>query len=64
MTIAAAVVVLIASIVGFWLALPLDGEVREFLRNDNAQAYYTLAIIAGFAGGLLYTVLGLISLFS
>ena len=64
MTIVAAVVVLIASVVGFWLALPLDGEVRGFLRNDNAQAYYTLAIIAGFAGGLLYTVLSLISLFN
>ena len=64
MTFVAAVVVLIASVVGFWLALPLDGEVRGFLRNDNAQAYYTLAIVGGFAGGLLYTVLGLISLFS
>jgi hypothetical protein len=55
--------VLVASLLGFWFALPRDGKVRGFLRNDHIQAYYTVALIAGFAGGLLYTVLGLISLF-
>ena len=50
-------VVLVASVLGFWVALPRDGEVRSFLRNDAVQAYYAVAVLGGFAGGLLYTVL-------
>ena len=64
MSLIAGVVVLVASVLGFLFALPRGGEVRSFLRNDAVQAYYAVAILGGFAGGLLYTVLGLISLFS
>jgi hypothetical protein len=64
MPLIAGVVVLVASVLGFWFALPRDGEVRSFLRNDAVQAYYTVAVLGGFAGGLLYTILGLISLLS
>jgi hypothetical protein len=60
----ASVVVLIASVLGFWLALPQDGKVRPYLQNDHVQAYYAVALLGAFASGLLFTVLGLISLFS
>jgi hypothetical protein len=47
---------------GFWLALPRDGKVRSFLRNDQAQAYYTVALIAALVGGILNVVLGLMAM--
>ena len=34
------VMLLVASVVAFWFALPQGGEVRSFLRNDQFQAYY------------------------
>jgi len=58
-----AVAVLVASVLGFLVALPKDGQVRPFLRSDQLQSYYAVAVLGGFTGGLLYTVLGLISLF-
>lgn len=58
------VMLLVASLVAFWFALPQGGEVRSFLRNDQFQAYYAVAILGALVMGLLYTVLGLISLFS
>ena len=58
------VVLLVGSILAYWYSLPQDGEVRRFLRSDQVQAYYTVALIGGFAGGLLLTVLGLVSLFT
>jgi hypothetical protein len=59
-----AVAVLVASVLGIWGALPKDGKVRPFLRNDTVQTYYAVVLLGGFIGGLLFTVLGLISLFS
>lgn len=56
-------VLLIASVLAFWFALPQDGEVRRYLRNDQIQGYYVVAIIGGFVIGLLNVVLGLVSLF-
>jgi hypothetical protein len=44
-------VVLAMGIFGFWIALPRDGQVRSFLRNDNAQAYYTVTLIVLVAFG-------------
>lgn len=58
------VMLLVASVVAFWFALPQSGEVRSFLRNDQFQAYYAVAILGALVMGLLYTVLGLVSLFS
>jgi membrane protein YqaA with SNARE-associated domain len=46
----------------FWLALPQDGKVRSFLRNEQVQAYYTVALIAALSGGILNVVLGLMEL--
>ena len=57
-------VLLVASVMAFWFALPKDGEVRKYLRNDQVQAYYTVIILGGFVIGLLNVVLGLVSLFS
>jgi hypothetical protein len=53
---------LVACGLAFWLALPRDGKVRSVLRNDHAQAYYTVAMIAALAGGILNVVLGLIDM--
>jgi len=56
-------VLLVGSIFAYWYSLPQDGQVRSFLRSDQVQAYYAVTLIGGFAGGLLLTVLGLVSLF-
>ena len=58
------VMLLVASVVAIWFALPKGGEVSSFLRNDQVQAYYAVAILGALIMGLLYTVLGLVSLFS
>ena len=55
---------LVAFGVAVWFALPKDGEVRRFLRNDQIQAYYAVAILGALVMGLLYTALGLVTLFS
>jgi len=55
---------LVAFGVAVWSALPKDGEVRSFLRNDQIQAYYAVAILGALVIGLLYTALGLVTLFS
>ena len=55
---------LVAFGVAVWFALPKDGEVRSFLRNDQIQAYYAVAILGALVIGLLYTALGLVTLFS
>jgi hypothetical protein len=58
----ASTILLVAFGLAFWLALPRDGKVRSFLRNDQVQAYYTVALIAALAGGILNVVLGLIAM--
>ena len=49
----AGVILFVAFGLAFWLALPRDGKVRSFLRNDQVQAYYTVALIALLGGGIL-----------
>ena len=44
---------LVASLVGLWVALPKDGQVRPFLRNDHVQAYYVIALLGAFVFGIL-----------
>ena len=56
------VTLLVAFGLAFWLALPRDGKVRSVLRNDHAQAYYTVAMIAVLVAGLLNVVVGLIAM--
>jgi membrane protein YqaA with SNARE-associated domain len=58
----AGTILLVAFGLAFWLALPRDGKVRSFLRNDQAQAYYTVALIAVLGGGILNVVLGLMAM--
>ena len=41
-------------------ALPRDGQVRSFLRNEQAQTYYTIAVIAGLATGVSYIIKGIV----
>ena len=55
-------ILLVAFGLAFWLALPRDGQVRSFLRNDQVQAYYTVALIAAFGSGILNVVLGLMAM--
>ena len=55
-------VFLVAFGLAVWLALPRDGKVRSFLRNDQVQAYYTVAVIAVLAVGLINVVFGLIAM--
>ena len=54
-------ILLVASGLAFRLALPRDGKVRSFLRNDQAQAYYAVAMVAALGGGLAAFVLGLMA---
>lgn len=38
-------------VLAFWIALPRRGQVRGFLKSDNMQAYYTVAMIVLVAFG-------------
>ena len=59
----AGTLLLAASIVGFWLALPKDGQVRPFLRNDHVQSYYVVALLGAFVFGILNVGLGVTAMF-
>jgi hypothetical protein len=50
---------IVASSVAFWIALPRDGQVRSFLRNDQFQAYYAVALLISFVFGVVNIVRGL-----
>jgi len=56
-------ILLASSILGLWVALPKDGHVRPFLRNDHVQAYYVIALLGAFVFGTLNVVLGGLALF-
>jgi hypothetical protein len=47
-----------------WVALPRDGRVRGFLRSDQVQAYFTVAILGALALGLVYLFTGFRALFA
>ena len=47
----------------FMIALPKDGEVRSFLRNEHVQAYYTIVIIGAFVYGAVNLFVGIRDLF-
>ena len=55
------VCLVIASILAFWIALPRDGQVRWFLRNDYAQAYYAVSTLGLFSMGLANIVASLVA---
>jgi hypothetical protein len=50
----------VTSTLGFWIALPRDRQVRPFLRNDHAQAYYAVSMLAALALGLINIIRGLV----
>lgn len=52
-----------ASVFLLMIALPKDGEVRSFLRNEHVQAYYTIAILGAFVYGMVNLVVGIKDLF-
>jgi hypothetical protein len=56
------VILLVAFGVAFRFALPRDGKVRSFLRNDQVQAYYAVGMVGALAGGILNVVLGWIAM--
>ena len=49
----------VASSLAFWIALPRDGLVRPFLRNDDVQAYYAVVVLGLFSVGLVNIITGL-----
>jgi len=64
MQLIAGIVLVAVSLLGFWVALPRDGEARHFLRNDHVQSYYAIAIIGAFFTGLIFVILGYLQLTS
>ena len=48
----------VASGLTFWFALPRDGQVRSFVQNETAQAYFTVTVIVIFMIGLANVVTG------
>jgi hypothetical protein len=55
------VCLVVASILALWIALPRDGQVRWFLRNDYAQAYYAVSTLGLFSMGLANIVASLVA---
>ena len=43
---------------GWWIALPRDGVVREFLRSEHVQAYYAVVVLGGYGFGLANVIRG------
>jgi hypothetical protein len=52
---------LVIGLLGFWIALPRDGQVRSFLRNDDVQAYYVVITIVVAAMGAVSLLSGLVA---
>ena len=52
-------ILIIISVSAFWFALPQHGEVRSYLRNEQVQAYYTVALVTGSVAGVVGLMLGL-----
>ena len=57
------VILVAASVFALVIALPKDGEVRPFLRNEHAQAYYTIVIMGAFVYGVVNLFAGVKDLF-
>lgn len=55
-------ILLTVSVLAWWFALPKDGQVRAFMRNDQVQSYYVVAFIGGLVFGILNVALGAIAL--
>ena len=42
------------------IALPREGQVRPFLRNDHAQAYFSIFILVTFVFGVVNIIAALV----
>jgi hypothetical protein len=50
------IVMIAAGSVLFAIARPREGEVRNFLRSDRAQAYYSILVLGLWAVGLVNVI--------
>jgi hypothetical protein len=50
------IVLIAAGTVLFAIARPREGEVRSFLRNDGAQAYYVILVLGLLAVGFVNVI--------
>lgn len=55
---------LAVSVVAFRFAMPVDGNVRPYLRNDDVQSYYAVLLVLGLVFGLLSSIFGIVQLVS
>jgi hypothetical protein len=55
-------IVLVVAAAAFWWALPQDGHVRSFLRSEQTQAYYTVAVLLGLVISVVTIIRGLMAL--
>lgn len=60
----AGTILMAISALGFWIALPKGGQVRTFLRNDEVQSYYTVAVICAFAYGAVNVLVAVRAMFA
>jgi hypothetical protein len=52
----------VASVAAFYLALPREGRVARFLRSNEAQSYYVVAILTTFVTGSLMILVNITGL--
>lgn len=50
------------SVVAFRFAMPVGGNVRPYLRNDDVQSYYAVLLVLGLTFGLLSSIVGIAQL--
>ena len=62
MQLAIALAILAVSLVAFRFAMPVNGKVRPYLRNDDVQSYYAVVLVLGLVFGLLGSVVTLAQL--
>ena len=44
------------------MAMPVDGKVRPYLRNDDVQSYYAVLLVLGLVFGLLSSLVRIVIL--
>ena len=62
MQLALSLALLAVSVVVFRIAMPVDGKVRPYLRNDDVQSYYAVLLVLGLVFGLLSSLVRIVIL--
>ena len=62
MLLAISLPIFVVSLVAFRFAMPVNGQVRPYLRNDDVQAYYAVVLVLGLVFGLLGSIFSLAQL--